>query len=206
MSEREAVDLNFHVTQPVRRSSSLIRIAIAGLVTCIGVFAIDMGAIEFARFHEWNGAAVYLVFAVFIVQTALLGTIVGIKVNRQPVWWLFFGWTLILVNLVLILVRFNSYSWTTVNQSAFVYAFLTAQIGLVIFWGILGSTDWQRRIPVAFFLLIGCCYPYWLFIGDNNWLSVMSCYVISVSVTCALLRFRMFRLGAKDSWNARMSR
>jgi hypothetical protein len=132
----------------------------------------------------------------------MLGSFVGFKVKRQPIWWLFFGWMLVLVNLVLILVKFNSYSWTRASQSAFVYAFLTAQIGLVIFWGILGSTDWRRRLPIAFFLLATGSYPYWFFVGRQRWLSVMTCYIISVSVTCAFLRLWRFRLGSMESWNA----
>lgn len=183
-------------------SSPLVGI-VAGLLACIGIFAIDMGVLELARYYDWKGISVYPVYAVFILQTALLGWVAGIKINQQPIWWVFFCWMLLLVNLVLILVKLNSYSWDRTYQSAFVFAFLTAQIGLVLFWGILGTSDWRRRIPIAVSWLAVASYPYWFgFMSVRDWLSVTTCYIISVAVACICLRLWRFRLGTREHWDA----
>jgi len=204
MTEPVAKKPEPHAARVAERTPTLSSVAIIGFFTCLVIYAIDQAVLRLARFNQWEGFAIYLVFGVFIVQTAMLGTFVGLKVKKQPIWWLFFGWMLVLINLILALVVFNSHSISQGFQIAFVYAFLTAQTGLVIFWSVLGSTDWRRRIPIGVALLAVCCYPYLLLGGGwFSWLSVMTCYIVSITAACVVLRLSKFRLRTTDSWEAK---
>ena len=180
---------------------SVIRIGLVGLLTCFLIGAIDVVVLGLAKNAEWEGPTVYIAFAILILQTALLGAFVGMQVSKNSFWLLFFGWVLVVVNLVLIIINLESNRYTKVYQSAFVFAFLTAQMGLAIFWGVLGSANWKFRLSLASALLLASSYPFWMFVGrSRGWLSVMLAYGVSVFLSCICLRYFRFRIDSEERW------
>jgi hypothetical protein len=183
-----------------RDQDSLIRIFTKGLLICMVIGLLDWYALSFITVNNQNSWPVFAAMALFSIQTIVLSVVIGLQVHQSPAWWLFFGWSLVLVNLNLMLIQFNV-DWSARYLSALVFAFFTAQIGLVIFWGILDSSPFGRRSVIAGFLFVACCHPYWLVSESRNgssWLTMMTAYLVAVIASSVVLRLSGFRLVARN--------
>lgn len=149
----------------------------------------------------------YFAFALFVVQTIVLSVVVGLNSRRHWVWWGFFVWSLALVNLQLFLIdnRVGSASTVGISNTAFtalVYAFFAAQIGLTIFWAICCTRPRLRvRLPLASSVLILACHPFWTTgqyshsRSSEQWLGLLTFFIIASTLTFGILRYFRFRLG-----------
>ena len=118
----------------VRDQDSVIRIFVKGLLICLVIGSLDWWVLSFVKNINLNSWPVFVAMGLFSVQTIALSVVIGRQVQRSPAWWLFFFWSLVLVNLNLMLFQFNVH-WNSGYLSALIFAFFTAQIGLVAFWG-----------------------------------------------------------------------
>lgn len=179
-----------------RSTSADLQMALLATLFCIGVAAVDF-ALSKVR-------APHLALAVLIGQTALLGFLVGRYLPHSRWRWVFFCWVLAIVTLQLPIVAFSG-SYTL----PFVVArFVSAELGLLVFWAILGSGNWTWRIAgvmVAVPLLLG----YLKLIGGgrslssgsfwNTLLIVQTCAVALVAAFCRWRGFRLRRIEARVS-------
>lgn len=148
---------------------------------------------------KWVGPAAYLVFAGFVIQGFLISWIVGTKSRQHWIWWALFAWSMIAINLQLHLVNINQthFYQGAAYLATFVFAFLTAQLGLVIFLGINSSIPrWQFRYPVFAVVLLACCYPVWADFPASSklWNQLLLVYLASSAVSCGILRWMRFEL------------
>lgn len=183
----------------VRNQDSVIRIFAKGLLICLVIGVLDWWVLSFVRINNLNSWPVFVAMGLFSVQTIALSVVIGRQVHQSQAWWLFFFWSLVLVNLNLMLIQF-SVDWNSGYLSALIFAFFTAQIGLVAFWGILDSSPFGRRSVIAGCLFVLCCHPYWLVSQSrvgSNWLTMMTAYIVAVIVSCVVLRLSGFRLVAR---------
>ena len=170
-----------------------------GFAICVGIFLIDYLVIGIVGMSQRGiGWETIFVFAVYIVQTACLGAFVGFQSKHSMAWWFFLGWMLVLINIHLNMVRFNSSSMTA-DINALVFAFFCAQIGLVIFWGVLGSEDWQIRLTLSSVLLTIATYPLWTSLITERWHGILVGYIVASFITCFVLRRMRFRLGRNET-------
>jgi hypothetical protein len=177
-----------------------LRPLLIGALVCIVVGILDSVSLQLASSFSWQGWPVFCAFVLFVGQTYGLAWLVGRRILTSPnhllIWTFFFVWSLVFINLILSVVVFES-TWTEAMQSSLVFAFYAAQIGLVMIWGVLGSYDWQRRLPIFCCGLVAASYPLWAmgsYRTNRSWYSILACYLISVFLSCLVLRLLRFQI------------
>lgn len=101
-----------------------------------------------------------LVFAFFIGEVGLVGAIVGRSLPRPFFRWMVYGWVMLLIDLLVCshaMLSSDGYAPKILPAAALV----SAQIGLAIIWGILGTARWYWRAPLAVGLGAGLLW-FWI--------------------------------------------
>lgn len=186
--------------------ASLFSHILRGGLLCLILGVFDNLILHAGNGSHWTGLASFVAFGLFVAQTIVLSIVVGLGSRRHLIWWLFFSWSLGLVNLQLILIQFEAgeghKSVTDFAFSAFVYAFYAAQIGLVIFWAICGTYPRARiRLPVAAVTFMIASHPFGLMdlVGfrqsNESWLGLLTFFIVAAGMTFGILRYLRFELG-----------
>ena len=185
--------------------TSLFTHILRGGLLCLIFGVLDNLILHAGKATHWIGLTSYLAFGLFVVQSIVLSAIVGFNVRKHLIWWLFFIWSLGLVNLQLILIQFGAgegYRFSSYSFPAFVYAFFAAQIGLIIFWAICGAYPRARiRLPLAAVTLTVACHPFWTLdkiashYSAEQWLGLLTFFIVAAALTFGILRFLGFELG-----------
>lgn len=182
---------------------------VRGGLLCLIFGVLDNFVLHAGKSTHWTGLVSYLAFGLFVTQTMVLSTIVGLSARKHLIWWMFFIWSLGLVNLQLILIQLEAgegYQFSSFAFSAFVYAFFAAQIGLVIFWAICGAYPRARiRLPIATTMLLIACHPFWLLDRGTHysiepWLGLLTFFIVAAGLTFGILRYLRFGLGYSVKW------
>ena len=189
--------------------ASLFGHILRGGLLCLIFGVLDNVILLAGKGAHWTGLVSYLAFGLFVVQTIVLSAVVGLSVRKHLIWWLFFGWSLGLVNLQLILIHFEAgegYSESNFAFLAFVYAFYAAQIGLTIFWAICGAYPRARiRVPIAAVTLLVASHPFWMLGGGfrysaRNWIGLLTFFIVAATLTFGVLRYLRFELGFSEEF------
>ena len=175
-----------------------------GGLLCLIFGVLDNLILHVGQHYRWTAWLSFPAFGLFVAQTLVLSTIVGSNVRKHWVWWLFFSWSLGLVNLQLALIQFESgegYRNSNFMFFAFGFALFAAQIGLIIFWMICGTHPRARiRLPIAAIVLILACHPYWLLSGiyvrysARQWMGLLTFFIVAAAPTFGILRYLRFQL------------
>lgn len=144
--------------------------------------------------YDSSEAHVLLTMGVFVVQIGTMGWLCG-RYLTQSVWrWGIYLWSWLLVDLQLLSasVFADGGRWWS-HAKLLPGSLFAAQVGLVIVWGILGTTRWTIRIPAC--LVVGAI----LAIPALNSYSyradkVVPIQMIALVMLCLLLRLRRYRL------------
>ena len=187
-------------------AGSFLRPFLAGGLICLLFGVVQATVTKWVSSNGWSGWPVGVAFVLLAVQCFVISFFTGrqLVANRNLVWaWTFFYvWCLLMINLTLGHVLIESgIGWaSTYWQLSMVFAFLQAQMGLMIIWGVLGSYDWRKRLPL-FAIGFGCfCFPLWMFDfrswSMRGWFSLLICYLVAVFVTTLILRWFRFRITA----------
>ena len=202
MAEKTHANPDPFISDATQGSSFALRPFVIGGLICIGFGILDSSCFGIAGANKWYGWSVWLTFAVFVVQTFVLSKYVGTQLTKSrslvPAWIFFYLWSLVFINLILCMVLFTS-DWSRGMQLSLCFAFFAAQIGLVLVWGVLGTFDWQKRIPLSVVGLIFAAHPLWLFgspRAGRDWQRMLWYYIAGVFITCIILRLRRFRMTA----------
>jgi hypothetical protein len=75
---------------------------------------------------------------------ALLGWCSGTFLNKAGIAWIVFAWSLALLDLLTLVASRDSSI-----RYEFAYVLLSAEVSLLSLWAILGTGDWQSRVPVV---------------------------------------------------------
>jgi hypothetical protein len=141
------------------------------------------------------------VFAFYVVQVAVIGWAVATYI--QPWWlrWVIFGWTMLLVDLQLLVLSADQ---ADESVRCLITAMFAGQFGLVTVWGILGQERWLWRLPSL--LVIGIIYLNFygslteprLYSNRFEWSSLLYLQGIILSLLCVGLRVKGFSLAVVD--------
>lgn len=153
-----------------------------------------------------------LVFAFFIGEVGLVGAIVG-RFLPQPLFrWMIYGWLMLLIDLLVCshaMLSSDGYAPKILPAAALV----SAQIGLAIVWGILGTARWFWRAPLAVGLGAGLLWFWisWVTGGSGRLMTqVLVVQAIVLFLITAGLWVRGYRLeipppeGGNDSGSRRL--
>ena len=184
--------------------ASLFGHILRGGLLCLIFGVADNLILHVGKDNRWAAWLSYPAFGLFVAQTLVLSIIVGLNVRRHWVWWLFFSWSLGLVNLQLALIQFESgegYRNSNFMFFAFGFSLFAAQIGLVIFWMICGTHPRARiRLPIAAVLLMIACHPYWILseiyvrYTARHWIGLLTFFLVAAAPTFGFLRYLRFQL------------
>ncbi|MBC7852017.1 MAG: hypothetical protein IAF94_01135 [Pirellulaceae bacterium] len=125
-----------------------------------------------------------LVFAFFIFEVGLVGGIVGHSLPQPLFRWMIYGWVMLLVDLLVCshaMISSDGY----IQQILPAAALVSAQVGLAIVWGILGTGRWYWRAPLAVGLGAGML---WFWISCvNGWSGRLMTQVLVVQAIVLFL-------------------
>jgi hypothetical protein len=147
----------------------LIRVLFVGLVVPIVLSLVDQWLLSREYYGRRDVAAMQAMLG-FVVQVGLLGVLCGRLI--QPAWlrWVIYAWCLLLTDL-------NTLSSLKPETGQ---VLLTAQIGLVTVWAVLGTARWRIRVPVVLVLI----FPLLSNIAQTA----------ALCLICLVLRSQRFRL------------
>jgi hypothetical protein len=142
--------------------------------------------------HEWLRMVIYPAMA---LSTAVLSWCTGRCLWPSWLTWIVFGWSLALLDLLTIAVVLGG-----PFDTHFAYLMVTAQIGLIVLWAILGPPPWQWRLPVVLVSTPGIiAFAGFSTTGHRGWISpywtiLLTISTLVVAVLCAILRYTGFSL------------
>jgi hypothetical protein len=180
------------------QQSTLRLLAPAMLLPALVVLS-DEAALRLGESRRWSTTATLAVFAWFVFQTALLSYVAGWKLPNWPWRLVLLGWSLVLVNLLLAASSLGA-GWT---QRMLGLAFLTAQIGSLAIWLLLGGVSWVRRLGLVSLAALPVMFlssalqfrwklgEYWM--GDA-WTVIVSVQLAGALALAALLRLLGYRI------------
>jgi hypothetical protein len=167
------------------------------------VVLIDEQAMAWLRGHGeslWAWAAGESLWAwaavdtVFVVQVALLSAIVGRFLRHPLVRWAVFLWAMALVDILVL--QMSMLSWRGDLGGCLAFALISAQVGMLAVWTILGPAPWPWRLP---FVVVAIVPLAWLTVvteqwGDNAWLMILLIQSFVVGLVCVVLRIMGHRM------------
>ena len=151
----------------------------------------------------WTVGAVY---AIFVAQVGLVGWAVGRWLPQPVLCWTIYAWLISLVDVwVFFLAIGPRYGYESQPLAALPYALISAQIGMLAIWAVLGAAPWQWRLPftaVVAAIAGFFCLP---LEGIDCWISsetrpgpaffsLSSAIIVFVSLLFRLFGFRLTRL------------
>jgi hypothetical protein len=131
------------------RASHILRLFLVAVGLPAAVVVADQWAMTFVAEEDWSGPATGMVYALFVAQVGLLGLAVGRFVDRWFLRWVVLVWGLMLIDTMLFRLMLEMPRWGGWHEWGYClpYALLSAQLGLVAIWGILGPLSWPWRLP-----------------------------------------------------------
>jgi hypothetical protein len=136
----------------------------------------------------------WVTFAWFCLQTAAMALWVGSRLSRSPWWWCVLAWTILLIDLQVFALADSHAIWGG-PATMLALAFVSAQTGLAVVWGLLGSETWKLRVPIAVGVLAWA-----LSLGSAMHFSSMMLLLLgqtmATTAICLLLRSAGYRFAA----------
>jgi hypothetical protein len=143
-----------------------------------------------------GGLGIVWLFTVFVVQVGVLGVLAARLIELPPLRWAIYAWCWLLIDVQALTasqissLRYDDSSILLVN------ALFAAQVGVILMWGILGTTRWQLRLPAIGVLAPVLAMP--LFTGQHHGMTDLSqlslAQLIALGLICGLLRWQRFQL------------
>jgi hypothetical protein len=132
-----------HADHTAERVSAIAFPPVARLTEYAVGMPVVVAATNYALMFGHVSAPWPFLFAWMAVSTAALSWCVGRYL--WPAWlrWLVLAWALVLLDLLTFATCIGT------SYSGFGYALVTAQIGFLVLWAILGPERWQLRLPAA---------------------------------------------------------
>lgn len=183
---------------PVR----LANMVAVGLVVPVAFFLLDMRLFAEMDNQSQGGLSTLRLFSVFVVQVGLLGVLAARWIELPALRWAIYAWCWLLIDIqTLGAASVNS---TRYGDPSFILvkALFAAQAGLILMWGILGTTRWQLRLPAMAALVPLLAAP--LFMRHAYAAELAPLFVaqlIALALICGLLRWRRFQL-VEPQWSA----
>ena len=141
-------EVNITGQAPGAASPPLLRLVLCGVVLPAAVAVATYLAMRPLSGGLGSVLQSTLVFAFFILEVGLVGAIVGHSLPQPLFRWMIYGWVMLLIDLLVC-------SHTMLSSQGYIKqilpgaALVSAQIGLAVVWGILGTGRGYWRVPLA---------------------------------------------------------
>lgn len=166
----------------------------------VGVFLpavfsfIDAQLLAQHSLHTRDLPATVIMLAVFVFQIGIMGYLCARFIAPPFLKWLIYGWCWLLVDLQTLTAA--SFTAPGYGHQLLALSLVAAQLGLVLIWGVLGTTWWAVRAPVSLLAAAAMSIP--LFNRSFNYGYDSSAFFIAQSASLLaiviFLRLRRFRL------------
>ena len=189
--------------QPTKTGLNLRRIFLLAVLLPTVIFLVD----EFLLGKWATRAALFgpmrtvIVYALLVGEVGLVAWTVGRWLPHPVLSWMVYAWVLALVDLWAL-----NLIYAPVHGMALRYALISAQVGLIAAWTILGAGPWQWRLPVVaviaailgyFVLPFGGIADDWtwaLQLRHHGWATVFLIQSLVIVIVSAVPRFLGFQL------------
>lgn len=176
--------------------SSWPKLVLVAVALPAGITVLDRAAFRYADAAQWSAESSLWLYGLFVAQTALLSWAAGRLLDSWPWRVVVVGWVLAMVNGQLPISQ--STTWG-VTAPLLVYAFLSAQLGALALWGVLGNWSWTLRLPAV---LLAALPLVQLIPNDASraraWLSLLIVQTASLVVLLLALWLAGYRLRGSD--------
>jgi hypothetical protein len=179
---------------------NLRRLFLLAMLLPAAIFLVDQWTLSRYDFGQPSLLRTLVLYALFVGQVGVLGWTVGRWCPHPVLCWAVYAWGIALVDVSCFRAAVDdSISWWGNPLSCLIYAFASAQIGMIVTWTILTtSPPWQWRLPgfaiVASALGYFClCLTFWSHELDM-WVAALLVQSIVVVILSGFLRVRGFRL------------
>jgi hypothetical protein len=163
----------------------LLRWILVGAVAPMVFVGIDDALLaRLYRGEEWLIATLI----VFVVQVGAFGVLCGRFIDWPPMRWLIYGWCWLVVDLQLVTTA-ALLPGLSFNSDLLFNAMFAAQLALVTIWGVLGTSNWLWRLPLAIVLGALAALP---LVDEDDY--TYAAQTVALAGLCCLLRWRRFRL------------
>ncbi len=156
---------------------------------------------------EWHGMPVYLTFAMLVLQVTLLGSLVGMRIQRPHIKWSVFLWAIVLIDLQVFSITAVDTNESSVTR-CLAFAFMSGQVGLLTVWGMLSPVFWAVRLPLtALGLAIVISFAATFGGGSELWFAILCWQSLATMILCGglwIFGFRVRRLRHDQSSDRRL--
>ena len=183
------------------RATHVLRLFLVAAGLPAAVFIADQWAMTFVAEEDWSGPAMGMIYGLFVAQVGLLGFLVGRFVDRWLLRWIVLIWGLALIDTMLFRLVLEMPGWGGWHDWGYClpYALLSAQLGLVAIWGILGPLPWPWRLPgVLIAALLVMSFGFALNRGSEVWVLLATIQGATTVGLCTLVRSLGFRMRLLD--------
>ncbi len=191
-------------TAPGKPGLNYRRLLTLAVLLPVAIFLVDQCAASVWANHPGSVTVAVVLYAIFIAQVGLSGWIVGRWLDQPVLCGAVYAWLIAMVDCqALALTGGRGYR----DEVGFLaYTLISAQIGMVVLWTVLGTLRWQWRLPFMLVLAVIPGYfcfplhedsPYWSLMRDEGWsmaLLVQCAVLLAVCVFVRLMGFRLVRL------------
>jgi hypothetical protein len=134
--------------------------------------------------------------AALVIEVGLLGMLCGKFIRPAWLMWLLYGWIWLVMDITVVPLAMQDVGpWETISADTLPAALLSAQLGLVIVWAILGQARWSTRLPAALVLATAVLAPLvWHRIRPTELLIMILVQMLLLGAVCALLFVFRYRL------------
>jgi hypothetical protein len=154
-----------------------------------------------AILRKWDVVSGSMVYALLVGQMALLSLAVGKLILNWSWRLVIFGWALTLVHLTLVRATATEGGYVGRNPTILLtLAFVSAELGAISIWGVLGTLPWPARLPAAIMLgtAVVSVFP-WPWRGyAEPWLSALNVQVFALLALSTTLRLAGYELRHVD--------
>jgi len=163
---------------------------------------VNQYSLNFQFDHPPDGPGTALLWLLFVSQICVISVVGARLVQKSWHGWAVYVWCWLLVDLQVLWAS----SYAVINgvqtESLLLTALLSAQLGLVVIWSILGEQQWTVRLP----MLLGLAVAITLLIRqqmaqyyhDVSYSLLFLMQILGLYATCSLLRYRGLCLSRRD--------
>lgn len=143
---------------------------------------------------SWQVAVCY---ALFVVQVGVAGAIAG-RFIPGMLGWLVFAWTMLVIDLLTFCMAVSQRGGWHESGKVLACALVSAQVGAVVVWGVLGEQRWTVRVPVTVVIgavmLLGWRILLVQLSYYNDWFSLLLMQTVLLLAICMVFLQRGCRL------------
>lgn len=180
--------MNFQSQNAARSPNSVGVVAYGAVIlTCVLIAVADYRLSTWVtRIGSSKWMAEYLLCTLFVLQVFVLALVAGKTLSKAPGRWLFFGWCLVVINLLL-------FSAMDTPATFLRFSLLSAQVSMLCVWCFLGQTELRWRLS-AVVLLVPLLSSWAFGVIENGWPLIVLLQCLVVLAASGWMRWMGYRI------------